>query len=166
MPRRIESPANPIIVRARSLRDCRRRRWTERVFLVEGPRFIADFMASGLEPDALLLGDGLAPSSMLRCKDHIEVADRALIAISATEHSRTPPLRALFDDPSVRKATPFADDLRTAIENGAVRPRTPVYPIVSQAIYKNITAALSGKVSPEDALKKADDEINKALRTF
>ncbi|MGH2968745.1 MAG: extracellular solute-binding protein, partial [Solirubrobacteraceae bacterium] len=86
--------------------------------------------------------------------------------ISATEHSRTPPLRALFDDQSVRKAIPFADDLRAAIENGAVRPRTPVYPIVSQAIYKNINAALSGKVSPEDALKKADDEINKALRTF
>lgn len=86
--------------------------------------------------------------------------------ISATEHSRTPPLTALFDDSSVRKAIPFADDLRTAIENGAVRPRTPVYPIVSQAIYQNVNAALSGKISPEDALKMADDEINEALQTF
>jgi multiple sugar transport system substrate-binding protein len=86
--------------------------------------------------------------------------------VSAIKHSRTPPLTALFDDPAVRKAIPFADDLRAAIENGAVRPRTPVYPLVSAAIFKNVNEALSGNISPEDALKNADEQINKALATF
>ena len=88
MPRRIDSTSNPIIVRARSLRDSRRRRWTERAFLVEGPRFIGDFMAGGLTPEHLLLGDGLPTASPLRHAAHIEVADRALAEVSATEHSQ------------------------------------------------------------------------------
>lgn len=88
MPRRIDSTSNPIIVRARSLRDSRRRRWTERAFLVEGPRFIGDFMADGLTPDHLLLGDGLSATSPLRQAVHVEVADRALADVSATEHSQ------------------------------------------------------------------------------
>ena len=39
-------------------------------------------------------------------------------------------------------------------------------PDCSQAIYNNVNAALSGKVSPQDALKTADGQINKALATF
>ncbi len=88
MPRRIDSPSNPIIVRARSLRDSRRRRWTERAFLVEGPRFIADFLANGLAPEALLLGDHHDSQSSLRFESHVEVSDRALANVSATEHSQ------------------------------------------------------------------------------
>jgi len=88
MPRRIDSPTNPIIVRARSLRDSRRRRWSERAFLVEGPRFIADFLAAGLEPEQLLLGDDLDARSPLRLASHVEVSGRALTDISATEHSQ------------------------------------------------------------------------------
>jgi ABC-type glycerol-3-phosphate transport system substrate-binding protein len=37
---------------------------------------------------------------------------------------------------------------------------------VSQAIYKNVNQALSGQQSPQDALKNADSQINKALSTF
>jgi multiple sugar transport system substrate-binding protein len=41
-----------------------------------------------------------------------------------------------------------------------------VYPQISQAIYKNVNAALSGSMSPQDALKKAQDDMNRALQTF
>ena len=41
-----------------------------------------------------------------------------------------------------------------------------MYPLVSEAIFKNVNKALSGSISPEDALKNADEEINKALQTF
>jgi len=106
MPRRIDSPTNSIIVRARSLRDSRRRRWTERAFLVEGPRFIADFLESGLVPELLLLGDGLSSDSLLRREDHVEVAERALSDVSATEHSQG--AIAIFPFPIVglRRASP------------------------------------------------------------
>jgi multiple sugar transport system substrate-binding protein len=43
---------------------------------------------------------------------------------------------------------------------------SPVYPQISQAIYKNVNQALAGQTSPADALKTADDQINKALATF
>jgi multiple sugar transport system substrate-binding protein len=43
---------------------------------------------------------------------------------------------------------------------------SPVYPQISQAIYKNVNAALSGQQSPEDAIKQANSDIEKALSTF
>ena len=36
---------------------------------------------------------------------------------------------------------------------------SPVYPQISQAIYKNVNDALAGRVSPKDALAKADKQI-------
>jgi multiple sugar transport system substrate-binding protein len=43
---------------------------------------------------------------------------------------------------------------------------SPVYPQISEAIFKNVNAALSGSTTPEDALKQADSDINQALATF
>ena len=43
---------------------------------------------------------------------------------------------------------------------------SPVYSLISQAIYKNVNQALSGQASPEDAIKQADEEITRALATF
>ena len=43
---------------------------------------------------------------------------------------------------------------------------SPVYPQISQAIYKNVNAALSGQMEPEAALKQAQSDIEKALATF
>mgnify|MGYP003291320560 CR=1 FL=1 len=55
---------------------------------------------------------------------------------------------------------------RDAISQAKSRPVSPVYPQISQAIYKNVNAALSGQTSPQEALKKADSQINSALATF
>jgi multiple sugar transport system substrate-binding protein len=66
----------------------------------------------------------------------------------------------------VTKALPFAAQLLQAVQQAKTRPVTPVYPQVSQAIYKNVNQALSGQQSPQDALKNADSQINKALSTF
>ena len=106
MPRRIDSPHNPIIKRARSLRDSRRRRWTERAFLVEGPRFISDFLASGLVPDVLLLGDALAATSPLRNEEHIEVGVRVLADIAATEQSQAAVAIFPFPTMGLRRPSP------------------------------------------------------------
>ena len=46
------------------------------------------------------------------------------------------------------------------------RPVSPVYPQISQAIYKNVNQALTGQKSPEDAMKQAQSDIEKALSTF
>jgi multiple sugar transport system substrate-binding protein len=80
--------------------------------------------------------------------------------------SQSPTLKAIYDDPDVQKKYAFATELRDAISQAKSRPVSPVYPQVSQAIYKNVNAALSGKVAPEQALETAQSEMDKALATF
>jgi len=86
--------------------------------------------------------------------------------VNAAEFSITPTLSETYSDPEVQKAMPFADALKKNVEAAHARPVSPVYPQISQAIYKNVNAALAGQTSPQDALKKADSQINSALATF
>jgi multiple sugar transport system substrate-binding protein len=87
-------------------------------------------------------------------------------ALMASEASLPPTLSAAYDDPAVKKAMPFADQLRTAIDQAQPRPVSPVYPQISEAIYNNVYAALQGKMSADEASSKMNEEIQKALETF
>jgi multiple sugar transport system substrate-binding protein len=82
------------------------------------------------------------------------------------EFSQASPLKATWDQPEVQKAIPFHAELRRAIEQARARPVSPVYPQISQAIYKNVNRAITGQTSPEDAMKQAQSDIEKALATF
>jgi multiple sugar transport system substrate-binding protein len=84
----------------------------------------------------------------------------------AVEYSLAPALSETYEDPDVKDALPFAAELKQAVEQAKSRPVSPVYSQVSQAIYKNVNAALSGQMSPEDALAKAEEDMNRALATF
>jgi multiple sugar transport system substrate-binding protein len=86
--------------------------------------------------------------------------------IMATEASLPPTLTEVYDDPEVKKAMPFAEELRTAIEQAQPRPVSPVYPQISEAIYNNVFAALQGDMSPDEAASKMNEEIQGALETF
>jgi multiple sugar transport system substrate-binding protein len=86
--------------------------------------------------------------------------------IQATKASLPAVLTDTYDDPQVKKALPFAAELRDAVEQARPRPVTPVYPQVSQAIYDNVYAALQGDMSPDEAATKMNDDIQKALETF
>ena len=83
-----------------------------------------------------------------------------------TDYSLAPTLASVYDDPDVQKKYAFAQELKESVGQAQARPVSPVYPQISQAIYENVNAALSGKASPADAMKAADDQINKALATF
>jgi multiple sugar transport system substrate-binding protein len=79
----------------------------------------------------------------------------------------TPPVTTeAYSDPGVKKGIPGSDILEKAIEQGKARPVSPVYPQISEAIYKNAHDALTGKKSPEAAAKAMDDGVKKALQTF
>ncbi len=71
-----------------------------------------------------------------------------------------------YSEADVKKAIPYAPELLQALSQAKARPVSPVYPQISQAIYKNVNDALAGRTSPADALKKADSQINSALSTF
>ena len=84
----------------------------------------------------------------------------------AIEFARPPVLSETYDDPEVVKALPFAPQLKQAVAQAKSRPISEVYSQISQAIYKNVNAALTGRVSPEDAMKAAQDQMEKAIATF
>ena len=66
----------------------------------------------------------------------------------------------------MKKKYKFAGDLKQAVQQAEARPVSPVYPQISQAIYKNVNEALAGRTSPEQALKTAQEQITQALATF
>jgi multiple sugar transport system substrate-binding protein len=86
--------------------------------------------------------------------------------IQVTEASLPAVVSSVYDDPEVKKAMPFANELRTAIEQAKPRPVSPVYPQISEAVYNNVYDVLQGNASPDEAAKKMNDDINKALQTF
>ena len=104
------------------------------------------------------------PGASLKFIDYMTSKDRQ--AEDIVKFSDASPLLEVYDDPAVQKAQPFSAELKAAVEQSQSRPVSPVYPQISQAIYKNVNAALSGKSSPEDALKQAQTEVQQALETF
>ena len=104
------------------------------------------------------------PGGALKLIDYL--TSPKAIGRDATEFSLAPVLQKTYDEPAVQKALPFADQLNQAIAQAKSRPVSPVYTQISQAIYKNVNQALSGQVSPEEALKTGQSEMEKALATF
>jgi multiple sugar transport system substrate-binding protein len=104
------------------------------------------------------------PGAALKLIDYFSGPD--VMKRAAVKYSKAPVLKTTYDDPAVQKALPFWKELRSSVETGHSRPVSPVYTQISQAIYKNVNAALSGSMDPKSALSKADSDINKALATF
>ena len=86
--------------------------------------------------------------------------------LMGSKASLPPVLTAAYDDPKLQKAMPFAEQLRTGVEQAQPRPVSPVYTQISEAIYKNVYEAIQGKQDPKAALEKASSEVDKALETF
>ena len=82
------------------------------------------------------------------------------------DYSLAPTIAAAYDDPGVQKKYDFATELKDSVSQARARPVSPVYPQISQAIYKNVNEALAGRVSPEEALKNAQSQMQSALETF
>jgi multiple sugar transport system substrate-binding protein len=82
------------------------------------------------------------------------------------DYSLAPTVAKAYDDPAAQKKYRFANELRDSVTQAKARPVSPVYPQISQAIYTNVNEALAGRVSPADALRNAQTQMQKALKTF
>jgi multiple sugar transport system substrate-binding protein len=82
------------------------------------------------------------------------------------EGATPPATTAAYKEPSVRKAIGLPDEIEDAVAQAKPRPVSPVYPQISQAIYKNVNQALSGQISTDAAVKNMSSQIQKALQTF
>ncbi|GAB4326397.1 MAG: ABC transporter substrate-binding protein [Candidatus Zixiibacteriota bacterium] len=77
---------------------------------------------------------------------------------------RAPARKALYQDPDVLEANPHYEEMFPVFENATPRPRTPVYPQVSNILQRFLHAALSEQDADLDALAaKASKEIEAAL---
>jgi multiple sugar transport system substrate-binding protein len=83
-----------------------------------------------------------------------------------TEASLPAVVTEVYDMPEVKRALPFASELRDAVEQAKPRPVSPVYPQITEAIYTNVYAALQGDKSPDQAAQDMNGDIQNALETF
>jgi multiple sugar transport system substrate-binding protein len=104
------------------------------------------------------------PGGALKWIDYVTGPENQKAQMLSASQSST--LKATYDDPEIQDKYAFATQLRDAISQANARPVSPVYPQISQAIYKNVNEALAGRVSPEDALKNAKTQMQSALETF
>jgi multiple sugar transport system substrate-binding protein len=74
-----------------------------------------------------------------------------------------PTLSRLYDDPSLRKSYPFADLIRSQVENGAVRPQTPAYSDVSLAIATTVSPPSS--IQPNGFVPSLRAKLQDALES-
>jgi multiple sugar transport system substrate-binding protein len=104
------------------------------------------------------------PGAALKWIDFATSREEQLITLR--DFSQAAVLADVYDDPAVRRKFPFAPQLREAVSQARSRPVSPVYPQISQAIYENVGEALNGRITPKEALEKAQAEIDEALETF
>ena len=104
------------------------------------------------------------PGAALKLVDFLSSEEEQITMFR--DYSLAPVVAAAYDDQGVQKKYKFAADLRDSVAQARSRPVSPVYPQISQAIYKNVNEALAGRVSPEEALKNAQSQMQSALETF
>lgn len=74
-----------------------------------------------------------------------------------------PTITDLYNDPALAKNYPFHQDILTELQNASVRPKTPVYQVVSIDISHLISPA-SG-ISPESTKTSMVSQLNDALQS-
>ena len=74
-----------------------------------------------------------------------------------------PTIASLYNDPALFADYPFHADILTALENGSVRPKTPLYQVVSIDLSHQISPASS--ISPQGTEQSMVSQINNALQS-
>ncbi|MBI2837002.1 MAG: ABC transporter substrate-binding protein [Acidobacteria bacterium] len=111
-------------------------------------------------------GFGLAKSAR-----HPEAAWRFIAFATQPEQQKIlhlrggaiPARRDLFRDPEILKASPYYSDLYRILLAARPRPVHPKYAQISNAIQVHVSAALVGAESPDEAIKRAAQEVRGIL---
>jgi multiple sugar transport system substrate-binding protein len=100
---------------------------------------------------------------------HTDLAFEAAECLASPEHQALnaelgglpPTTKSVYDDPKVKKAFPFADELRASIDAAGPRPVTPAYSDIALAIQK--TYHPPDAVDPNGIVGRLRDRIEKAV---
>jgi len=74
-----------------------------------------------------------------------------------------PTIASLYNDPALYADYPFHADILSALQNGSVRPQTPVYQVVSIGLSHQISP--STKINPQATEQTMVSQINDALQS-
>ena len=74
-----------------------------------------------------------------------------------------PTIESLYNDPALAKNYPFHEDILKSLQNASVRPKTPVYQVVSIDISHLISPA-SG-INPVNTLQSMKGSLSNALQS-
>ena len=85
--------------------------------------------------------------------------------ITAIEGGSAPTLKALYDDPEVKEASPlFANpEFVKVLKNAVPRPITPIYPEISDIMQIELSKALAGEQTAEEAAEHMQTKIEEAV---
>ncbi|MGJ3246112.1 MAG: ABC transporter substrate-binding protein [Elainellaceae cyanobacterium] len=79
------------------------------------------------------------------------------------EHAYVPSRRSLFTDPQVVEKYDHYQDLLDVAEQAVLRPPVGQYSQVSDILQRYLSAAISGQISPENAMQRAAGETRRVL---
>lgn len=126
--------------------------------------------AQGFDSAACQGGWGIGIS---RTTPHPEEAWRAIEFFTSPEIQKqfilnngyVPSRRSLFTDPDVVAQYEFMPDLLEVVQNSVLRPPIAQYAQVSDILQRYLSAALTERMSPEDAMNAAARETRQVLGT-
>ncbi|ARI75850.1 ABC transporter substrate-binding protein [Halobacillus mangrovi] len=86
--------------------------------------------------------------------------------ISAIYGGLAPTLPELFEDEEILEANPFfkEEGFQKALEGAVSRPVAPNYPEVSEIIQINVSKAIAGELTPEEAAATMEEELNNVMQ--
>lgn len=86
--------------------------------------------------------------------------------INAIYGGKAPAITKLFDDPEVQAKNPYfkEEGFVNALNNAVSRPVAPNYAEISEILQINISKAIAGDISVEDAVKTMDTDMKSALK--
>ncbi|HET9516595.1 MAG TPA: extracellular solute-binding protein, partial [Actinoplanes sp.] len=134
--------------------------------LRSGEKPMTDFDVQPLPGDSVLGGQNLAVATGTRdpklAQELVtfltsESSERQLFSAGGLAATRS----AVYDDPQVRRARPYAPVLRQALEQARPRPETPHYALFSSVFQEIVTQTLnSGGTLPDDAVTRLTDALH------
>ncbi|PPA69798.1 ABC transporter substrate-binding protein [Jeotgalibacillus proteolyticus] len=85
--------------------------------------------------------------------------------ISATVGGRAPTLEALYEDPEVQDAAALFsnEEFVATLQNAVPRPVSPIYPQISDIMQVELSRALAGEITPEQAAENMQTKIEAAM---
>jgi multiple sugar transport system substrate-binding protein len=104
-----------------------------------------------------------SPHQALAFQAALCLRNRANQIYAANTGGVPPTIESLYNDPALAKNYPFHQDILTALQNASVRPKSPVYQVVSIDIAHLISPAKS--ISPASTKNSMVSQLNDALQS-